>query len=177
MNKFIVFLCCVLAIGCGSGGGGSGGSSESKVTEVDVSDSILEVGDISDVAVRFSYSAVAVFSEDENVNLAIKLPIGVAYVQDSAELDTVVDEERKSVETTTCFNGETILTLVLDEDDLLKASNPDGNADAEIRFKVKATSSTGGISQVQSRASDKQQLEECREAFASDAEGEIVVVE
>lgn len=158
-----------------SGCGGSGDSGGGTIDSMTLEQSVIAVGGATVIDVDFSYDAGNVFDNDARVILHVLLPAGVGFRSGSAEVDTVGGNDiSASANVTNCASsGETLVTFDLDEDELLGALNPGGDADATLTFTVDGIAATQGV--IQGRADDTADSTICGQPFTADATAFITV--
>lgn len=128
-----------LAIGC-SGGNDHESGGGARVTKLEADNQILNVGGSAIVRLGLSYSSHAVFDDGENVIVDVRLPRSLALRAGTVDIKRPIDDRSVEPRSFTCGDGTTLFELDLDGNDLADADNPSGDADAEIRFTVDATS-------------------------------------
>lgn len=132
-----------LALLVGSLAGCSGSDDDNfvsaVVTTIEVSDSVIAVGQGSVIAVDFSFSADDIFNDRKRIFLVVRLAPALAFREGTSEIDGAFsgDDEGVGAQITNCLeSGETFLLFNLDRFDLDEAENPAGDADARLNFTV-----------------------------------------
>jgi hypothetical protein len=121
---------------------------------VSLDESVLTVGASTVAGVKFTFSSDDVFDDDRNVVVSVRLPDELAYRIGTAEIKQPIDDREVEPAIETCGDGTSFLIFDLDEDDLAAAENPDGDADAELRFTVDAVAIGTGDSVLASAHND-----------------------
>jgi hypothetical protein len=172
-RKFgLIAVTTILAI---AGCGGSGNSGQAAVDSIVLEQSIISVGGSTVVDTDFSFDAGNVFDNDGEVVLHFLLPPGVTFRNGSGEIDTVGgnDFSASALVTSCSGSGETLVTFNIDEDKLLGALNPSGDADASLTFLVDGTAATQG--NIQDRGDESVDSAICGQTFSPDATAAITV--
>lgn len=147
-----------------------------KVLEIDAEDSSVGVGGGVVVKVNFSYDQNEVFGDDGEVNLVIKLPPQLSYLNNSAEIDEPGSRDKDTdPKVRRCSTGDTYLSFVLDESDLENAQVPVDGGDAILKLTV-VGESRGKAVAIEAAADDGTVLFGCTQEFDPD-EQEIISVE
>lgn len=135
-QSLIVSISAIALVSCG--GGGSNGA---QVDAILAEQSVLSVGQSTVLRVEVSFDAGDVFYHGKEVLVVVRLPSELSFVEGSGEIDqpTGADHSVGAV-ITTCANGETFLQFNLSDRDLLTATNPLGDADAELKLTLTAVS-------------------------------------
>ncbi len=95
------------------------------------------------VSVDFSFSSDDVFDDDQNVAVVVFVPSELTYRGGTAEIDRPIGDDRGvEPQIFPCANGSFLL-FDLDEDDLIEADNPGGDADATVKFTLDAITASG----------------------------------
>lgn len=151
MTKYKVILSSVALIalivgitGCGSDNDNeSDGGAEVKILSIE--QDILRVGTASVVSVEFSFSSDDVFDDNRDVDVVVHLPSTLNYRLGSGDLKRPIDDNSVDPSITVCANGDSYLSFNLGGSELFDATNPDGDADAELRLTVDAVRSGTGF--------------------------------
>jgi hypothetical protein len=152
------------------------GEGTTEVVEISAQDSTIPAGGATILKVNFSYDQNAVFYDDEEVTLVIKLPRQLAYRDNSAEIDGPGSRDKdEDPVIKKCTNGESFLAFTFNENDLDDAQPPSDGADAQLKLTVDAVS-TGQYVPVEARADEDTVLYSCAQIFNYD-EQDILTVE
>ena len=136
--RFGLLLLAVLFIFTGCSSSDDDESVSAVVTNFEVNDSTLSVGEGSVASVEFSFSSNAVFDDDKNLVITLRLPSSLRLREGTSEIDGVRDESVGAQITNCPATGEQFLVFDLDRFDLEEASNPNGDADARLTLTVDA---------------------------------------
>jgi hypothetical protein len=144
-----------------------------SVVSVSVDNNPISVLEESKVSTNITFSSDDVFDDDRNVEVVVKLPNNVSFKPDTAEIDQPSGDDRGvGVNVRSCPDGSTFISVDLDEDDLVGAENPSGNADAQLNFLIVGASA--GTQRIDASASVDGVLFSC-DTFVPDATTAIVV--
>lgn len=177
MQVILVLGLAVCGAGCGDDDDDddNGIRPESRVVNIFLDKSVIPVGDTAVVNVDVTFDSDSVFDDNENVVVVVQLPNGIAYVNDSSEIQGITGDSGVGAQVTNCAStGEAFLLYDLDENDLDTAENPDGDADARISFTIQGAASTGPQT-IQANAGDNAVIFTCGQPFASDAQAAVAV--
>ena len=166
----ILFLTCGIFL-AGCNGGGSDGT---DATTIQIDDSVIATGQSTVVTTGFSFDSDAVFDENHNVVLVIHIPRGLSFHGDAGEINLPTGSDRRvGAEITACSGGDYYVVFDLDRSDLLTATNPTGDADAEIKFQLDAHTATTTI--LEARADEDHGQYACGQEFSAQAVASIEV--
>ena len=150
------------------------GSSGSGVDSLAVEPGVLAPGQASVVTVKFSFSSDDVFDEDEDVRVVVQLPSQVRYRPGSSEITRVLDDHSVDpVHVGSCGDGSSFIEYNFNEFDLDDASNPSGDADAELTFTVDAVLT--GSATIRGAADNNGVAYACEVPFNGDKSVAVVV--
>lgn len=170
-----LFVSVAGAIGC-TGDNNLYEGGVTKVLEIDAEDSSVGVGGGVVVRLNFSYDRNEVFQDNGEVNLIIKLPRQLSYLNNSAEIDEPGSRDKDTdPQVRRCSTGETYLSFVLDESDLEDAEVPVEGGDAILKLTV-VGESPGKAVAIEAAADDGPVIFGCTKDFNPD-EQEIISVE
>ena len=139
----VALMGLVMAPGCGSDSNSS--TVTARILSFLFEQDTIAVGESTVVRSQFSFDAGNVFSDDQPVYLLFRLPPQVAFRTGSAEVQRPVVDDKVNPQIDLCPNGDFFLSFRLDEDDLAAASNPSGDADAELAFTIDALEEATGV--------------------------------
>ena len=163
----IPFSLSLLSCG-GSGGGGSKPGQPALVTQLQTQDSELKVGDGTVLFTDIAYDVNDVFNFGDNIEVVVRLPSGVSYRNNTAELDGGKGGDSGLFpRITQCLSGITFLEFDLDDNDLSTAVAPNGDSDARIKLTLDADAAVGNV-QVQARAARNVLSYSCADPFSFD---------
>ncbi len=152
------------------------GEGTTEVVEISAEDSTIPEGGATILKVNFSYDQNAVFYDDGEVTLVIKLPRQLTYRDNSAEIDGPGSRDKdEDPIIKRCSNGESFLAFTFNENDLDDAQPPTDGADAQLKLTVDAVVS-GQYVPVEARADEDTVLYSCAQIFNYD-EQDILTVE
>jgi hypothetical protein len=152
------------------------GEGTTEVVEISSQDSTIPNGGATILKVNFSYDQNAVFYDDEEVVLVIKLPRQLSYRDNSAEIDGPGSRDKdEDPLIKRCANGESYLAFTFNENDLDDAQPPLDGAEAQLKLTVDAVA-TGQYVPVEARADEDTVLYSCAQIFNYD-EQDILSVE
>lgn len=176
MKRFcLALLLAGTAFSVASCGNDDDGFNNSEVTDLDVQEDQLFVGEGTVVRVDFTFDASDVFDDDENISIGVRLPNGLVYRDGTAEIDAAGGDESVGAQISTCLStGESFLFFDLDRFDLDDADNPTGDADARLTFTVDAVAAAG-TGFIQARADDDSIAFSCGEPFFFDEQIGITI--
>ena len=144
-KKGIILSLCCTALFLGCGGDGDAESSTS-ITSISPEPNILSVGGKSVVTFGLSYSAGDTFTENDRVGVTILIPAGLQFKTGSAEVERAIDDQSIAPSgITNCPDGSSFVSFSLSQDDLVLATNPRGNTDAEIRMELDSIAALGSV--------------------------------
>ena len=169
-------ILCIFGAGCGDGNDDDNESDGgSNVVELSADTNPVAVGGASIISVNFSFSSDDVFDDDQNVALVVFVPNALLYREGTAEIDRPVGDDRGvGPQVFPCASGGAFLLFDLDEDDLIEAENPSGNADAKLKFTVDAVSASASAV-IQATARNNSVGFSCDTGLLPDAVTAIVV--
>ncbi|MCB0346412.1 MAG: hypothetical protein KDD66_14935 [Bdellovibrionales bacterium] len=147
------------------------------VVRINLSDSTIAVGEGSVVAVEFSFSSNAVFSNEKTLYLVIRLDSSLMLREGTSEIDGFTSSADKSVgaQITECpESGETILLYALDRFDLDEADNPSGDADARLNFTIDGIAADSEAI-ISARADDENLMQSCETSLVPEAVTSLIV--
>jgi hypothetical protein len=137
----------VLAVVMSACNGGSGDDDKAAfITQLFTDDVSVRRGDDIDLTAEFTFSTEIVQEDNRNVILIVHVPNGLQYVPTTARIDEVGGHENVTPTIETCGGGDTYLRFNLGESDLEHASDPSGNANAELKLALSGTNAVGGVS-------------------------------
>ena len=172
----IFFIAITFLMGVGCGGDAFDGDDDVGVIRVRADDEVVRVGDETVIRIRFEFSSDDVFNDDDDVFLVVRLPREVTFRNDSSEIQSFFGDEDVDAIVTRCDDtGETFLSYRLDDNDLDRAEDPSGDADAELAFTVDAVM-TGDDEVISAAANDNPIAFDCG-SFIPDASELLTVVE
>jgi len=160
-TQFFVSLLIVSSlIGCSNDDDNNNDSfTLAGVQEVVFETPSIEVGQETVLAVSFSFNEQDIFTGEDSVFVAVKLPKELSYHNGSAEIDGAFNDDNKVIpQILRCNDGQNILVFDLDSNDLENAAPPNLISDALLTLTVK------GILPAQATAVD---------ARADDSEGSV----
>lgn len=117
---------------------GGDGDGSAVVNEIAVDSTVLPLGTGGVLTVLFSFSAHDVFNDNRDIGLVVHLPRSLMYRNGTAEIKRPIDDNSVSPVVTVCAGGDSYLTFELGSNNLIDASNPDGDPDAELRLTFDA---------------------------------------
>ena len=109
---------------------------DAEVRSLTINNVVIRIGEKGEIDVDFRFSEDDVFNDNEDVVIAISLPMGVQYLVGSAEIDGFFSDEDVDPFISTCDDGSSILFFDFDEDDLSDLDDPSGSSDARLEFEV-----------------------------------------
>ena len=147
-NNSTIFLTTIITVcsALSACGGSSDSDTSASITTLSAGPSVLRVGEGSVLKVGLSFSAGDTFLDNDRVNIVVRLPAGLAFDEGSAEIDRPIDDENLApTSINPCPDGSSFLSFSLNQQDLLLATNPTGNTDAEITMQINETSALGSV--------------------------------
>jgi hypothetical protein len=161
-----VLIVSALAISACGSSGDSDDDTLAQVLKLKLEDAALSLGDKSLLDVDFSFAESTVFDDNRSVVVAIKLPKGIAYLQDSGAVDSKVSDDDVSPVRFPCTadTGE-LLVFNLDDQDLRNARDPEGDADGRLRIDVQAVLAGVGTGNIEARAGYDLVVASCDDSF------------
>jgi hypothetical protein len=173
--RCLTSLAAIAAFSAGIGCGLGDDDDDSRVRSVSIEDASLQVGGESVVRVRFEFSEDDIFGDNDEVQLAIRLPRSLRFRSGSAEVQGLFDDEDVSARVVGCSEDSTTLVFFsLDDDDLSGARNPSGDSDAELAFAVDAVAEqTEGF--IEAKAQSDFIESSCGQVFLADAITSVTV--
>ena len=163
LNVFfrLVFLTILATlISCG------GNSERTEVEDISIGNGNLTLGAKTVVGVEFSFDDYQVFNSADNIFLSVRLPNGVDFDAGSAEIQGAFGDEDIEPDVRVCDNGQTILIFDLDDNDLDRASDPSGEADAKVNFSVVGEKSVSSAN-IEASAGKARPIISCSDNFLS----------
>ena len=89
---------------------------DAEVRSLTINNVVIRIGEKGEIDVDFRFSEDDVFNDNEDVVIAISLPMGVQYLVGSAEIDGFFSDEDVDPFISTCDDGSSILFFDFDED-------------------------------------------------------------
>ena len=146
-------------------GGGSDSGGEATVNSMSPDPAVLSVGQGSIVSVKFSFSANDVIDHNDRVDLVLQFPAALQYRPGTAEIKRPIDDNQiDPAQLIACSDGSSFLRFSLGRGELTDATNPSGDADAELRLTVDTRAV--GVQQVVGAASSNLLSFGCGQALA-----------
>jgi len=140
LRAFMGVATCFL-VACG---GSNDSNHATDVTFMNSDPSVLNVGQGTVLSVGLSFSAGDTFVDNERLNVVVRVPNGLSFKPDTAEIKRPIDDQSITPSgITSCPDGSTFVSFSLNQSDLLLATNPSGDTDAEIRFELTEISAQG----------------------------------
>jgi hypothetical protein len=167
----------VFTVGCGSGNDPIfGGGEATNVDEIQAEDGVIGVGEGTVVRFDFSFDTNEVLSDDGDVQLVVRLPRGLRFRPDSAEIDGFgSDDKSVGAQVLECRDsGESYLLFNMDRFDLRNAQSP-GNSDARLTLTVDGTKRSSSLV-VEAKADDNRVAYGCDLTFIPDEQEVIAVI-
>lgn len=147
------------------GGGGSDDGTEATVVKMNSNPSTVVLNAGSVISVEFSYSANDVIDHGDRVDLVLKLPSGVQYRPGTSDIKRPIDDKQVEPEQVfSCSNGSSFVHYSFGRGELTDATNPSGDADAELRLTLDSTAR--GSFEVLSQASSASVVFTCDGVFS-----------
>lgn len=168
LRRVAAGLFITVAAGCGGDELDFADGGETEVRDISFQDDQISRGDATVAFFEFNFDKFDV-SEGDDVYVTVRLPAGVRFRVDSAEIDGAFgDDDGVSPAIVRCANtDETFLYFTLDDDDLDDADS--GSTDATLTLTVDGVQRGTGL--VAASASRAFGLPSCFEAFdAEEAE-------
>ena len=173
-KHFFLFLSTLLfsalsASGCGGGGGGNDLPGQpALVTQMQLKDSQLHVGDGTVLFTDIAYNTDDVFNFGNNVVLVVRLPSGVSYRNKTAELDGgKAGDTTLFPRVTQCLSGTSFLEFNLNADVLSLGVSPNGDSDSRVKLTIDGEAPIGNV-EIEARASNNSLTFGCGDTFAPD---------
>lgn len=173
-----LFLAPIFAAGCGSGNDPIfGGGGATNVDEIQAEDGVIGVGEGSVVRFDFSFDSSQVLSNDGNVQLVVRLPRGLRFRVDSAEIDGFgSDDKSVGAQVLECREtGESYLLFDMDRFDLRNAQSPGSGSDARLTLTVDGTKQSSTLV-VEAKADNDRVAFGCDQTFIPDEQEVIAVI-
>ena len=164
------------SVGCGGSDDIFGSGGRTEVDEIRADDTVLALGEGTVVKFNFSFDNDDVLNDDGNVRLVVKLPNGLKYRADSAEIDELGNSDRDiGAQLLECSaSGESYLLFDMDRFDLRSASSPDSDSDAQLKLTVDGVR-RGSTLVIEARADKDRVAYGCQQTFIPD-EQEVLSV-
>jgi hypothetical protein len=175
--RYLMSLCvCTLGIlGCAEDDDFDGGGI-TQVVEIVADNSSIPLGEGSVIRVNFLFDEFDVLDDGGQVNLVVKLPRQLSYLDNSAEIDKPGSRDRDvDPRVRKCPNGDSYLLFDLGESQLEGAESPYDGGDAQLKFTVDGER-RGEMISIQAAADESAVPYSCSREFLFD-EQEIVSVE
>lgn len=162
-----------LSLGCTTGGDDD--FFDAEVLDLDLQDDVLTKGDGTVLSTYFTFDTHGVFEEGEHVVLVVKLPPGLSYRDDTAEIDNDGGDDKVGAQITKCANGDTYLTFDMDDHDLDNLQDPPGDASAKITLTVDGNAT--GARLIEARARRDTVFFSCSQEFLEDQQIYLTVID
>ena len=114
---------------------------------------------------KFSFSSDDVFNDNNIVSVVLQIPKELSFRLGTGEIQSRIGKDNEvGAVITNCPNGEQYLLFELDDNDLSGASNPSGDADAELTVTVDSNN-TSQAAVIQAFASRDSAFFACDQPF------------
>jgi hypothetical protein len=169
-------LCSVGIAACGGGDDDTFfGRGTTEVREISLDEDVINRGEGTVMRVNFSFDENEVLFDERNVSLVVKLPAGLAFREDSSEIDGPgSNDEGVEPQIFQCRSGETYLLFDMDRFDLDNASAPDDGADAQMKLTVDGIAAGANLV-IEARADEGRISFGCGTMFIPDEQALITV--
>jgi hypothetical protein len=162
-------------IGCSDDNSFDGGG-VTEVVEIAAENSSIPLGEGTVIRINFLFDEFDVFDDGGQVNLVVKLPRQLSYLDESAEIDRSGSRDRDvDPRVRQCPNGDTFLLFELGESQLEGAENPFDGGDAQLKLTVNGEK-RGDMISIEAAADESSVPFSCSRDFLFDERG-IVSVE
>jgi len=179
MPQIKLTLFCIALLGLFAGCSGSDDENSglaAQVTSLELNDNLIFVGDGTVLETAFSFSSSLVFDDNVNVEVVVRIPEGAEFRGGTAEIQVPAADNDVGAQIFNCTDtGEQFLVFDLDENELLLAENPSGDADAELTLTIDAISA-GTDLPIQAAASSSGVRFTCGEPLAFDQQTFLTIV-
>jgi hypothetical protein len=152
------------------------GGGVTEVVEIAAENSSIALGESTVIRINFLFDEFDVLDDGGQVNLVVKLPRQLSYLDDSAEIDKPGSRDRDvDPRVRACPNGDSFLVFELGESQLEGAEPPFDGGDAQLKFTVNGEK-RGEMVGIEAAADESTVAYSCSREFLFD-EQEIVSVE
>lgn len=150
-------------------------SNSTEVVDLFADDESLNNGESTVLRARFSFSDDDVFNDDNIVAVVFQIPNELRFRLGTAEIQASIgDDNDIGAQITDCPGGEQYLLFELDDNDLIDAEDPSGEAKAELTLTLdSANTSVGAL--VQAFASRDSAFFGCGLVFDGE-DSEVIVI-
>lgn len=176
-NLVAVAFMLVSIAGCSSSDDDDeNGFLSASIVDMSVDDDVISVGDKTVMTLDFTYSADAVFEDEMNVVVVIRLPDSLQVVEGTSELEGNFSDEEVGPEQVGCNDsGDTLVLFDLDENDLRSAANPSGDADARLKLTLRGVRAGENLT-VRAKARGGEIDNGCSDQFLEDFDTTVTVI-
>ena len=166
-------LLLFLSTGCDTSGDND--FFDAEVTDLDVHDEAIHLGEGTVVRAAFGFDNRAVFEDHDNVALVVKLPAGLSYREGTAELHNETGDDSIGAQITQCPDGTTFLLFDMDRHDLNDLEDPSGDALGDLTLTVDGNFTGPWL--IEARARQDVVFFGCNQVFNNDASVYLTVLQ
>ena len=175
-SAVLISLSALALASCGDSDDIFDNDDSAEVEDLRLDDSTLSLGEATVLRTEFSYSSDGLFNDGERAVVVIRLPQEVRFREGSSEIQRPIDDNSTGAQVVDCDSGEQYLLFDLDDNDLARAENPSGDADAELSLTVDSVAAGSQVI-ISARARENSVFFQCGQPFDSDRDVVLTIVE